>query len=120
MEDIIVTTSGLVYAVMVVEELATPDMTGAYNHGVDECPQCGSNNTCVVFHYCPHHLFYCNMWHCIDCGLLYEYRLIGEARHEYFEAAVVDDITETVKQPDSLTDSLVDGINIVPYTHIKE
>jgi len=91
MEDIIVTESGLVYAVMVVEECATPDLAGAYNLGVDECPNCESNNTCIVeypLHSCPYHPLvpHCYMWYCCDCMLLYEYKLVGDANETYNQA----------------------------------
>ena len=85
MDDIIVTDLGRVVAVMVVEECATPDLTGAYNHGVDECPNCGSDNTCVVSHPCVYHTFlpHCYMWYCQDCLLLYEYREVGDHAPNY-------------------------------------
>ena len=88
MEDIIVTESGLVFAVMVVDTEGMPDFSTTINHGEQECPSCGSTDTMTVKHPCPYHSMDCYMWYCNDCLLLWEYRLVGE------ENAKVDNQTE--------------------------
>ena len=67
----------LVYSIDIVVEYASPELDRSYNHGEYECPQCGSDNTCCIDpKQEPHGCF------CLDCDLLWEYKLMEEYEEE--------------------------------------
>lgn len=86
--DIQITKVGstvLIYETDVVEEYCCPDLSSSYNHEEYDCPNCSSDNTCIVkYPNCPNHslLLYCYVCFCLDCELAWENRLVEEYKEE--------------------------------------